>query len=360
MKKKIAFILVIIVAILVVVAVCLNRCGSGQATTEEVARDASTQVELQGEEKEVVLSESGENGLADKKDEAFGDGQEEPEADTVTVQEQTAPGSEEAAPTAAKSTQESFPEPVQALPEYEEPEEPASEAAQTAAPTPTRTPASTAPEPEASREQTTESAPQSTPEPHTSCSWDGGSVTQAATCGSEGVKTYSCTVCGNTRTESIPRTSHSYVTETTEATCTTAGTTKTYCSICGDVQSQGAGAAALGHDFERYYWPSAPTCTCWGTYILNCTRCGENSGDWVSEPPIPHTPVTTEICHGNCSVETITVTTCTVCGLELSRDAHYEDDHDWVTGLSDPEWDEESESFVQREGTYCSRCSAKP
>ena len=40
--------------------------------------------------------------------------------------------------------------------------------------------------------------------------WDGGVITTAATCTEDGVKTYTCTVCNATKTETIPATGHSY------------------------------------------------------------------------------------------------------------------------------------------------------
>jgi acetone carboxylase gamma subunit len=45
-------------------------------------------------------------------------------------------------------------------------------------------------------------------------SWDGGTVTQAATCTSNGVKTYKCS-CGQTKTEAIGATGHNWVAQTT-------------------------------------------------------------------------------------------------------------------------------------------------
>lgn len=42
-------------------------------------------------------------------------------------------------------------------------------------------------------------------------SWDGGTVTKAATCTAEGIMTYTCTECGDTYTESIPATDHTWV-----------------------------------------------------------------------------------------------------------------------------------------------------
>jgi hypothetical protein len=45
-------------------------------------------------------------------------------------------------------------------------------------------------------------------------SWDGGTVTQAATCTGNGVKTYTCS-CGETKTETINATGHNWVAQTT-------------------------------------------------------------------------------------------------------------------------------------------------
>lgn len=47
--------------------------------------------------------------------------------------------------------------------------------------------------------------------PATGHSYDGGTVTAQATCTATGVKTYTCTKCGNTKTESIPKVAHTYV-----------------------------------------------------------------------------------------------------------------------------------------------------
>jgi hypothetical protein len=45
-------------------------------------------------------------------------------------------------------------------------------------------------------------------------SWDGGTITQAATCTGNGVKTYTCS-CGETKTETINATGHTWVAQTT-------------------------------------------------------------------------------------------------------------------------------------------------
>ncbi|MCD7848243.1 MAG: hypothetical protein LUG49_09505, partial [Oscillospiraceae bacterium] len=58
-------------------------------------------------------------------------------------------------------------------------------------------------------------------------------VTTAATCTDNGVKTYTCTVCGETYTEEIQATGHSYQTVVTAPTCTEKGYTTYTCTTCG-------------------------------------------------------------------------------------------------------------------------------
>lgn len=60
-------------------------------------------------------------------------------------------------------------------------------------------------------------------------------TTKAATCTTDGVKTYTCTTCGATKTEAIKATGHTFGSWTTtkKATCTAAGTQTRKCSLCG-------------------------------------------------------------------------------------------------------------------------------
>lgn len=94
-------------------------------------------------------------------------------------------------------------------------------------------------------------------------SWDEGVVTTNPTEDYEGVMTYSCTICGTTKTQSIPRLEHTHKYEAlvTAPTCTEPGFT-TYTCACGDcyVADQ---TNALAHDYEN------------GT----CTRCGAPDPD---------------------------------------------------------------------------------
>jgi len=71
------------------------------------------------------------------------------------------------------------------------------------------------------------------PTPHTHI-WDNGSITLAATCKDAGVKTYTCSDCGSTKTESIAKlTTHAY------DNGTVSGTVKTYtCTVCGEIKTE--------------------------------------------------------------------------------------------------------------------------
>jgi len=93
--------------------------------------------------------------------------------------------------------------------------------------------------------------------------WDEGTVTTPATCTKDGVKTYDCQVCDETKTETILSPGHSYDAAVTPPTCTEQGFTTHVCSVC-----EGSYTDTLvdptGHDFRNGV----------------CTRCGEKDPDF--------------------------------------------------------------------------------
>lgn len=81
--------------------------------------------------------------------------------------------------------------------------------------------------------------------------WNAGVVTKEPACTEAGVKTYTCTTCGATKTEEIPATGHTWNDGevTTAATCTEAGV-KTYtCTVCNATKPEAI--EALGHDWNE-------------------------------------------------------------------------------------------------------------
>ena len=107
--------------------------------------------------------------------------------------------------------------------------------------------------------------------------WNAGEITTAATCTEEGVMTYTCTVCSETKTEAISATGHTSV-EVAEqpATCTEAGhTAGTKCSVCDAILSGMEEIPATGHT-EVVDAAVAATCTKTGlTEGKHCSVCNE-------------------------------------------------------------------------------------
>ena len=115
-------------------------------------------------------------------------------------------------------------------------------------------------------------------------SWDGGKVTKAATCTTAGTKTYTCTRCKKTRTETIAATGHKAVKDAAvAATCETAGKTEgSHCSVCGTVLKAQTTTAALGHSWDNGKVTKAATCTTTGTKTYTCTRCKKTRTETIA------------------------------------------------------------------------------
>ena len=68
-------------------------------------------------------------------------------------------------------------------------------------------------------------------------SWNNGVITKEAICDELGVRTYTCNICSDTKTEDINALGHTEnVLKAIEATCSTTGLTEgTYCSVCNKI-----------------------------------------------------------------------------------------------------------------------------
>ena len=96
-------------------------------------------------------------------------------------------------------------------------------------------------------------------------------VTKAPTCTEAGVKTFTCANCGDTYTEAIEATGHSYEAVVTAPTCTEQGYT-TYTCACGDTYTADY-VDATGHSYTSEE-TKAPTCTEAGVMTYTCA-CGD-------------------------------------------------------------------------------------
>ena len=106
--------------------------------------------------------------------------------------------------------------------------------------------------------------------------WGNGVVTTAPTETTPGVRTFTCSGCGQTRTEAIPATgAHDYrFTKTVDPTCTDGGYDLYTCSGCGATEKRNLTDAA-GHKWDGGTVTTAPTETTPGVRTFTCTVCGQ-------------------------------------------------------------------------------------
>ena len=155
--------------------------------------------------------------------------------------------------------------------------------------------------------------------------WDNGKITKQPTCTTEGEKTYTCTICSVTKTESVNATGHSWKSEWTSdathhwhdcanETCDVADnsgkdgyaehiggtatcTEKAVCEVCGT-----AYGTALGHDSSDDWVYNADT------HWNLCSRCNEKQNE------VPHVWDNGKVTkQPTCITEGEKTYTCTVC-----------------------------------------------
>lgn len=147
--------------------------------------------------------------------------------------------------------------------------------------------------------------------------WDNGTVTTEPTENEPGVRTYTCAVCGATKTAPIPATgAHDYqFTRTVAPTCTAGGYDLYTCSGCGATEKRNS-KPALGHKWDSGKVTTEPTETAPGVRTYTCTVCGE-----VKTEVIPATGAHTHKWDAGKVTTAPTATTpgvrtytCTICG----------------------------------------------
>ena len=125
--------------------------------------------------------------------------------------------------------------------------------------------------------------------------WDAGVVTREATERENGICTYTCTLCGDTKEEIIPALphKHSYDAVVIAPTCTTKGYTTHTCA-CGDSYVD-TYTNALGHAWDSGTVTKEPTATETGIRTYACTRCGETKMESIPVVSVDVTQMFTDV-----------------------------------------------------------------
>ena len=165
-------------------------------------------------------------------------------------------------------------------------------------------------------------------------SWDNGEIVTEATCTEAGMKKISCTVCGESKTESVAPTGHTVVKdEAVEATCTATGKTEgSHCSVCNEVLQKQEVIQKTEHSWDNGEIVTEATCTEAGMKKISCTVCGESKTESVA--PTGHTVVKDEAVEATCTATGKTEGShCSVCNEVLQKqEVIPKTDHSWDEG----------------------------
>ena len=183
--------------------------------------------------------------------------------------------------------------------------------------------------------------------------WGEETVTTPATCTTEGVKTYTCALCGATKDEAIPALGHAFGEwqTTKEPTCTEEGEQTRTCTRCGEKETQPV--AMLGHSWDAGVVTKEPFCNAEGVMTYTCTVCQATKTEPI--PMKPHTPMTIRGVEPTCTViGRSDAKICSTCGATLEEPhAIPALGHDWT------EWEEVQAPSCTASGMrkhQCKRC----
>ena len=161
--------------------------------------------------------------------------------------------------------------------------------------------------------------------------WNEGVVTKEPTCTADGVRTFTCSVCGDTRTEAIKALGHEYGEWVIDrdATCVEEGSKHRDCIRGDDTQTEVIPVSKT-HTFGEWIITKEPTCTENGERQRSCTISGCVVTETEELPALGHqwsdwTPV-----KGDSSRE---YRICEVCNEVEYRDVSHNSDSSISTGL---------------------------
>ena len=143
------------------------------------------------------------------------------------------------------------------------------------------------------------------------------SVTEnTATCETSGVKTETCTICGDIVTTDVEPLGHYYTSAISDgATCESERTETFTCIRCGNTYDETKEAA--GHNYEETITDAA-SCTENGTKTLTCSVCGDTKTELIEKSG--HNYTTEIITPSTTTSKGVAKKTCSICGNVVEVD----------------------------------------
>ena len=176
-------------------------------------------------------------------------------------------------------------------------------------------------------------------------------ITKPATCQETGIKTLTCTVCGDKKTETIAKLAHTEVIDAAEAaSCTKEGKTEgSHCSECGTITKAQETIPKLAHNYEEAITKPA-SCQETGIKALTCTVCGDKKTETIAKTEHDYEEEITK--PASCQETGIKTLTCTICRDEKTES---------IAKLAHTEVKDAAEAASctkegKTEGSHCSEC----
>ena len=170
-------------------------------------------------------------------------------------------------------------------------------------------------------------------------SWDAGKVTTKATCTEEGEKTFTCSICGDEKTEKVSATGHQHteIRNKKEATCKETGYSgDTWCKDCGKkILSGQAIAKTENHSWNQGEITKEPTCKEEGEKTFTCSICGNTKTEKVSTADHQHMEIRNQK-NPTCKEAGYSGDTyCADCGVKISsgKTIAKTKNHNWDGGV---------------------------
>lgn len=178
-----------------------------------------------------------------------------------------------------------------------------------------------------------------------------------ATCTAAGSISYTCTKCGETKTDSIEKLSHNMVTVTDrEATCGQPGKQHQECSLCGGERKDLPDLPVTGKHEWKVLKTTAATCTAEGSIEYICGVCRQTKSESIKK--LAHNMVTVTDSEPTCGQSGKQHKACSLCNGEVTPlgDIPATGNHTWSAYVRTADPTAAAEGTEER---TCSVCGTK-